>query len=1289
MKDKEHLRAHGAALNQISTRLNPIAVLSLICLIGLLGTNQPLLASQAGSLYTPDDLTPGQAASAAGVNSALDTLEQAAREEAVLKGVDVVLTKFDNYIFRQKGWITIGDLSKFRERLEQDDVQTFIDSETLKKENALAMYVLRYWSPSYANDLVLQIEPSDFDPDINNNEGSNSILLLWHEMVHAISHGHQIGKMNPSRPFHDWSPGMSDAEAEAVDHRYTSFANNMLCTGLRVLGTFEDSLVKLDRDKPPASDAVLVAQKRWRKVLFCNNTRFDFKSPSAREFISSTDRASFKQMTGYDIDEQNLITGYLAEGYRSEPFGLVATFDHKPVRVDSPKQIEFDATDSTGALFFDASRFDATGNPNTWTDLALTGNYPVKKYYWVFDADGKDKTVYETTDAVVSHPYDAFGTYRVVLFVSDVHGYISSSYEKQIAVEGIDVSLSAQPLSGNAPLKTGFNAKVVSASHPQAVLFLWDFDGDGVFDETDNGEADYHGSDSATCDYKLPGTYTAAVQAIDALGHSDTAYVSVTVDSGLTAVLKANPASGPPPLPVNYSTAGSGTNGNAPTDLEYDLNGNGIFNEPGTGEDSARGNPAPTYTYDQPGSYIARVRVTDDQGNQAEATATVTVAAGLVAHFTISPNGGPSPLKAEFDASGSTFPAGESVSYIWDFDAAGQGLPYQSVGNVMTLEYPNDGVYTITLKLRDSKGTESPVYSQQLVVGLQNVPPTAAIRIIDVSHGGTFDSSKAEGMIPLRVKFSAAGSTDPDGAIARYTWYFDDWTQPVTTTDPEVWHEYTLTSIFKPTVIVTDDFGNDSSNNPTVSVKTGIAEPELQIDQSPDTSGGIQAACTLLGTYIDARTTLTGCRWSFGDNSPFVETTTGNATHTFSQPGTYEITVDVSYRDSSGGTATVQTKKTVQIGALLTASLTVSPGSGPPPLKVTCDASGSVSLTGSINHYIWDIIQVGGPSTSNEYTNAVLVYTFPDAGEYIIRVTACDETGNQSTPVEQRVVVGAPLETFLTATPDTGAPPLTVQLTADATTSSPPVVNFEWDLDGDGKYEVSTGTVGWNSISYNTAGDYIVGLRVTDSAGQVDTTFTSIAVADVSAILTVTPTTGAIPLPVSCILALDNVNGNPVDHYTWEIMDRLGEITTSTTVTPDFTTEFTEEGDYTIFAFATDAQGTQSRKYEQFVKVNGPPVPTLASLVSNYVGVETEFDAIGSYSPNGDIVSYEWDLYGQGFVTGGIKAVAVYNTAGTHTVRLRVTDELGLSKIATTTILIEELPVYDDTLPFGTKAPVR
>jgi glucose/arabinose dehydrogenase len=73
-----------------------------------------------------------------------------------------------------------------------------------------------------------------------------------------------------------------------------------------------------------------------------------------------------------------------------------------------------------------------------------------------------------------------------------------------------------------------------------------------------------------------------------------------------------------------------------------------------------------------------------------------------------------------------------------------------------------------------------------------------------------------------------------------------------------------------------------------------------------------------------------------------------------------------------------------------------------------------------------------------------------------------------------------------TANPTNGATPLTVSF--DGTSSSDPdgtTLSYEWDLDGDGAYDDSTSPQ--PAYTYTTAGNYQVGLRVTDGQGASDT----------------------------------------------------------------------------------------------------------------------------------------------------------------------------------------------------------
>jgi glucose/arabinose dehydrogenase/PKD repeat protein len=88
-----------------------------------------------------------------------------------------------------------------------------------------------------------------------------------------------------------------------------------------------------------------------------------------------------------------------------------------------------------------------------------------------------------------------------------------------------------------------------------------------------------------------------------------------------TAVISANPTSGPVPLTVSFGSTGSSDPEGKPLSYSWDLNGDGTFGD-ATG-------PTASYTYTTAGVYHPVLRVTDDQG--ASDTASVTVTAGNTA----------------------------------------------------------------------------------------------------------------------------------------------------------------------------------------------------------------------------------------------------------------------------------------------------------------------------------------------------------------------------------------------------------------------------------------------------------------------------------------------------------------------------------------------------------------------------------------------------------------------------------------------------------------------------------
>jgi PKD repeat protein len=101
-----------------------------------------------------------------------------------------------------------------------------------------------------------------------------------------------------------------------------------------------------------------------------------------------------------------------------------------------------------------------------------------------------------------------------------------------------------------------------------------------------------------------------------------------------------------------------------------------------------------------------------------------------------------------------------------------------------------------------------------------------------------------------------------------------------------------------------------------------------------------------------------------------------------------------------------------------------------------------------------------------------------------------------------------PPTAIATATPTSGAPPLTVNF--DGSQSSDPdpsdTLSYAWDLDGDGAYDDSTAVR--PTFTYTSSGTYIAGLRVTDSRGGSDTDTVTITVGN-------TPPTATINAPAA------------------------------------------------------------------------------------------------------------------------------------------------------------------------------
>jgi uncharacterized repeat protein (TIGR01451 family) len=116
-----------------------------------------------------------------------------------------------------------------------------------------------------------------------------------------------------------------------------------------------------------------------------------------------------------------------------------------------------------------------------------------------------------------------------------------------------------------------------------------------------------------------------------------------------------SPTNGPAPLTVNFNSSGSSDPEGGPLTYAWDLDGDGQF-------DDGNGATA-TYTYTQPGTYNARLRVTDDQ-NQSATSAPITISA----------NNTPPTATIDAPAAGTTWKVNDLISFDGFATDAQQGM---------------------------------------------------------------------------------------------------------------------------------------------------------------------------------------------------------------------------------------------------------------------------------------------------------------------------------------------------------------------------------------------------------------------------------------------------------------------------------------------------------------------------------------------------------------------------------------------------------------------------------------
>ncbi|GAB4546375.1 MAG: hypothetical protein Kow0063_40770 [Anaerolineae bacterium] len=793
------------------------------------------------------------------------------------------------------------------------------------------------------------------------------------------------------------------------------------------------------------------------------------------------------------------------------------------------------------------------------------------------------------------------------------------------------------PYHGEEGRPIGLVAQAVSQRLGQ-VSYRWDLDRDGVYDDGTGARA--------TVVYYDEGEYQVAVEAWD----------GVEVASAVARVSVVNVAPAIYGLADGQAQEGERVSFSATVvDPGHDvLLYSWDFGDGGV----ESGTLKPKHTYVQDGEYMVRFRVEDNDGGVNEAYFVMRVS-----NVAPSVEAGPDQQTDEGHAvtlTGRAQDAGEQdqLRYSWDLDYDGKTFTEDASGPSVTTVYP-DGPAEVVAALRVEDG-DGGVGLDTLLVRVNNVAPA----LVAVQNNGPV----AEGSeLTLVVQATDVGADtlqyafdwDNDGvydaveqaAQVSNIWYDEgDYVVGVRVDDGDGGVVYSTTLV--------------SAYNVAPVAVASVSGPALEGTQvNFDGSGSWDAGIYDVLTY----------GWDFGDGSVVTgpERVVG---HAYADNGTYNATLTV--QDDSGAASVAQVGVSV-LNANPVADVgpdrTVDEGGR---LRITAQASDPGA--GDVLSVAWDFDYDGVHFDEDAVGTTQVEQSYADGpARYVVAFRVRDD--DYPYPEDGGGQIGETIDTLEVIVnnvapvaeangPYSGGERQAIELVGTAVDVAADVLTYDWDVDGDGDYDL----VGPNvSYAWEQAGEYEVRLRVRDDDGGVGYDTAQVRIGNAP------PTAEAggpyngqegRPIVLTGTLSTDPTN-DPLT-YTWDldydgIFETPGEVVTYT---------WPDNGQYTVTLLVDDGRGGQDTDDAIVNVVNVPPVVSAGGPYAGTTGITLTLVATATDVP-ADPLTYTWDLDDDGVFDDGVgrQTSYVWTATGIYTVAVQVNDGDGGVVTDVTTVNVNML----------------
>ncbi|MEL6132351.1 MAG: PKD domain-containing protein, partial [Bacteroidota bacterium] len=728
----------------------------------------------------------------------------------------------------------------------------------------------------------------------------------------------------------------------------------------------------------------------------------------------------------------------------------------------------------------------------------------------------------------------------------------------------------------------------------------------------------------------------------------------------------------------------------------------------GNGQTSTLVNP--NASFNTPGIYQVKLRVTDIDGCIDSVTHPVNVRELPSPDFTVDDSIGCAP--ATFLFVDQSLAAGNIVSRLWDFGD----------GNTANQPFPNhtytlNGTYTVSLTITDEFGCVNTVTRPDFIkltppdadfaMDQNAVCPGTDIQFTDVSNGiapvigwnwdfgdgttsntqnpvhayqaaGTytvsltifddrgcsatvvqtdtiqvfdnpnagFTPSAISGCPPLSVSFT---NTTGSGSspILNWQWTFDNGNNSIFTDPVEV---FTNPGTYNVQLVSTDDNGCTD----TVAQTLTVFAPPVANFAATDTIGCSPINVGFLDQTLPGSGNLASWSWTFGDGNG---SPTQFPTHTYTSDGLYDV--DLVVVDVNGCTDAISKQEYIRLtrptADFLASANQICPGTN---MSFLDKSIPDTTIVG----WLWEF----GDGVTSTDQNPVHIYTTP--GQYTISLTVtnvlgCSHTLTQPDLIE---VLEGPNALF-TPSDLAGCTPFTAEFIDNSLWTTSPIVSWAWDF-GDG----NTSTAQNPNYTFTNTGTYSVMLIVTDNQGC-----TSSLTRDLTALVLPTAnfisldTLGCAPHPAQ----FNDLSTGPAPIVGW-VWD-FGDGNSSNAQFPDHT--YTFDGDFDVTLEVEDNNGCRDTLLKpDYIQLSNPQAGFAADVTGGCPGLTVQFT--DTSIPDTTLVSWLWD-FGDGTTSIVQDPTHTYDNPGSYTVSLTITNVKACSQTSIQPGLIQvSIPPVADFL---------